>query len=1159
MTHDNVTGAVFDVTADLPAGTTVLEASAGTGKTYAIAALATRYIAEGLARLDDLLLVTFSRAATRELRDRVRRALTNAERVLADPDRHDGSALHSVLLTGSPDDLADRRTRLATAVAGFDAATIETTHSFCLRMLSGLGVAGSHDPQARLSENLDDLLHQSVDDLYLARYAGGVPPFPPDVARELGRQIVGQPLALLEPALAPADSVDAERVRFARAVLAEFETRTLRARVLSFDDLQLRLRDSLLDPATGPRAAALLGERFRVVLVDEFQDTDPVQWDILRLAFHGRSRLVLIGDPKQAIYAFRGGDIATYLRASEAADHHRVLDVNWRSDAGVVSGLHDLLGGLALGDPRIVVRPVRAHHVEPRLIGAGAPVRLRRLRRDGLATSQGGRPVIGAVRRAIAADLAADLAGLLAAPAQVLADGSQRPLSAGDVAVLVAKHSQAEIVREALNAKGIATVLTAGTSVFGSPAAADWTVLLEALDSPHRSSPVKALAISRFVGWSGTRLAQADDEHLDWLTGRVRVWARLIERRGVAAVLESITETTDLAGRLLAAPGGERELTDLRHIGEALHEVARTEHLGLAGLRAWLRERTQTVGVDADQTRNRRLASDAHAVTVATVHAAKGLEFPLVYVPFAADRHVPDAPDTLRFNDVDGRRVIDLGSGAAPGHAERKARHRRAADDEDLRLLYVALTRGASQVVSWWAPSTTVQASALHRVLFGHRTADGELPATVALASDAQAQEVLERLAAASAGAIAVEVVAGAGPAAVEPVRTGPAFEPADLRVRTWTRQLDVDWRRTSYSGLTAAAHDAHVAASEPDLRVLDDEPEQSPDPLAAPAGPGPSAHGPLSPADSVGHSDSDSTRDEVRDFEAARRQARALPSPWNALAAGAAFGTVVHEVLERLDPGQGDLETRLLDECRRVVVHEGARIDPVDLAAALEPTLRTPLDPVLPGLALADIPAADRLVEVTFELPLAGGDRQLSHRGSPPRQAAVLADLAALLAERLPADDPLASYPHRLLGPAMPTTALRGYLTGSIDAVLRVGTGDDARYVVVDYKTNRLPAADSDRLTAWDYRPHALATAMMDAHYPLQALLYSVALHRFLRWRQPRYDPGRHLGGVAYLFLRGMCGAQTPLLGGSRCGVFGWQPAPELIEATSDLLAGRS
>jgi exodeoxyribonuclease V beta subunit len=191
--------------------------------------------------------------------------------------------------------------------------------------------------------------------------------------------------------------------------------------------------------------------------------------------------------------------------------------------------------------------------------------------------------------------------------------------------------------------------------------------------------------------------------------------------------------------------------------------------------------------------------------------------------------------------------------------------------------------------------------------------------------------------------------------------------------------------------------------------------------------------------------------------------------------------------------------------------------------------------------LTLADIGLADRLRELDFEFPLVGGDTRTP--GAPDVR---LRDLAPLLRQHLPADDPLLPYADRLETPLLGDQPLRGYLSGSVDVVLRL---PDGRFLIADYKTNFLG------VHAEDYT--RLAEAMLHSHYPLQALLYSVVVHRYLRWRLPGYDPARHLGGVLYLYLRGMCGPDTPVVDGHPAGVFSWHPPAELVGALSDLLDG--
>jgi len=238
---------------------------------------------------------------------------------------------------------------------------------------------------------------------------------------------------------------------------------------------------------------------------------------------------------------------------------------------------------------------------------------------------------------------------------------------------------------------------------------------------------------------------------------------------------------------------------------------------------------------------------------------------------------------------------------------------------------------------------------------------------------------------------------------------------------------------------------------------------------------------------------------------------------------------------------------------------HHHVHLDPAELADSLVAVLDTPMGPLLDEATLRGIGTADRLCELDFELPLVGGDDPAARAGA----TVLLGDMAALLRRHLPEGDPVRAYADHLDHPLLGGQVLRGYLTGSVDVVLRLrDAAGEPRYVVVDYKTNWLGpmAADLDGpLTAAAYRAEALDEAMGHSDYPLQALLYAVVLHRFLRWRQPGYDPARHFGGVVYLYLRGMCGPDTPRVGGAPTGVFTWQPPVALVTALSDLLDGVS
>ena len=1124
----------FDVCGPLPKGTTVLEASAGTGKTFTIAALAVRYVAEGHALLNELLLVTFGRAATRELRERVRERLVGVEQALADPGsaRTDGDSLVRLLADGTDEDVALRRHRIAVALADFDAATIDTTHAFCQHMLTGLGIMADDDPGGTFVENIDDLVVEVVEDLYVRQWGEPGSDPPPRSYKdllELARLVVGDAHVVLDPAATSGD----ELTRFAQDVREEVMARKRLRGLRDFDDLLSRLHRSLTDPVSGEMARERIRPRYRVVMVDEFQDTDPVQWAILELLFHQHVTLVLIGDPKQSIYAFRGGDVTTYLSARAQASSEGTLARNWRSDAGLVTGLDRLFGRAALGDPTITPGPVEAEHQGSRLKGRPGAVRVRVVTRQlssGGSTSNAGVPVI---RDLIARDLARDIVGLLDNGAELeirgRADGPVRP---GDIAVLVGTNLQATMMHEALLATGVPAVLSGTLSVFSTPMAKEWLVLLRALDRPNYSLTAKTAALTRLVGWDAARLAAAGDDAMDELGPMLSGWAHVLRTRGVPALLEAVTQDANVSARLLARTDGERLLTDLRHIAEALHTAVTVEHIGANALLEWLSRQIQLALPDATDERSRRLESDADAVQVVTIHRSKGLEFPITYVPFAWDKW-PRSATFPRFHAEDGTRSLFV---KADGGAELETYQEAHAEEEageDLREVYVALTRAQCQVVTWWSasPKNTIEAP-LHRLLFGGHEPGEQPDDRVPVLSDDRAVERLTEMSRDTGGELVVETVE---PLPAVAARWHPPADAAStLSVATFDRSLDRSWRRVSYSGLTAAAYEAahggtHEAAiaSEPEGPVLDDEPNGSP--VA-----------------------------DVPTVDLLEEAMRAERSPMADLPGGTSFGIVVHSVLERVDNGAPDLGAELVERSRDVLSRwSTVTYGPDELGSALLPALETSLGPLAAGRRLRDVANRDQLAELDFELPLVGGDLLAAETtgavstGDGPSVRAI----AALLRERLPADDPFAPYPDLL--DELDDRSLRGYLVGSIDLVLRIDDGERSRYLVADYKTNWLGGFEGDTLSAWHYRPTALTDAMLAAHYPLQLLLYLVGLHRYLRWRQPGYDPDVHLGGGLYLFLRGMCGSDTPVVDRVPCGVFGWQPPPALVDDLSRLLAG--
>ena len=1092
----------FALTGLLPSGTQVIEASAGTGKTYTIVSLAVRFVAEQDIPLAEIMMVTFGRGATQELRERARERFTQCVEALSDPvsARDSDDRVISHLATGSDDEVSRRGFRLRKALSQFDTATIVTTHAFCQRMLDGVGIAGDFEPDAAFREDSADLVGQVSDDRYIADYARvATPQMSAKLARRIATDAIGDPQALLVPADADPGTPAAERVAFAQQVRNELNRRKRRLGVRDYNDLLVLLRDALADPVYGPIAQDRIRSRYRIVLVDEFQDTDPLQWDILSAAFHGAVTLILVGDPKQAIYAFRGADVMTYIDAVGIAENVSALDVNRRSDEGLMRVLDHLYRGAALGPDQIVVHNVRAHHQDPRVTGA-APLRLRYFSRGAFGDSSKN-PGVGVVRPRIAEDLAQDIVTTLTTGQQILDDETWRDLEPSDIAVLVRKRDQGSLICDALTNVAVPCVLSGGESVFTTIAARAWHRLLAALEQPHRAGLIRIAALSPLLGFTAAELDAGGDSLVAVLSAQLRTWGQVLERFGPAALFEVVSAWRDLDARQLAVEGGERILTDLRHLAQLMSRVVDDNQLGLTSLSMWLAGHCAEERNAATSDRSRLLDRETAAVRVITIHASKGLEFPIVYLPYCWDFFERDKPDTFLLH-AEGRRQRDVGGTDGPGYVERLAAHRREEAGEELRVFYVAATRAQSRVVAWWVPTDkNTRGSPFHRLLFGRTDGQVQPDPKPALPQDATLGDRFAEWAAPVAELATVEAVP---PLTVSDFLPSRGHDGEALEFARFNRQLDWSWQRTSYTRLTANDDPTTRVLSEAEEAGLVDEPSISNEP--------PIPNEPNTAAASE----------------------NSAPSLMNEFTGGTSFGILVHEVLQRIDTSATDLVSEVRARTREVVTSRSANVDVDQLATALSAVMTTPI----PGGNLGAVAPADRLVEMDFELPLAGGD-------NPQEGAVTLAAVADLLEIHLPPYDPLNVYPAVLRTISGPM--LLGYLTGSIDAVLRF---DSSRYVIIDYKTNKLFAG---LLDATQFDQAAMAAEMIRHHYPLQALLYSVALHRYLRWRQPGYLPEKHLGGVQYLFVRAMVGESTP----PGCGVFAWNPPPTLISALSDLLAG--
>lgn len=1190
---------LFEVGGPLPVGrTTLLEASAGTGKTYALTALAVRFVAEHGIPIDSILLVTFTRAATAELRERIRTRLVEAAAHLdpSSPIETTADPLLAHLADATPDERATRRALLERAVRDYDTATIVTIHGFCSQVRASLGVLAEQNPDAIPTQSEAQLIRQVASDLIFSRASlhadadqgdGG----PDDPAAVALPKLDDLCAAVAKARTLGECEVRAESGREEDLLLVELvdtacdliDERLRRTGSLSFDSLVAAARDAVRGD---PDLVATLRDQYRVALIDEFQDTDPAQWELFRTVFaddptadaagqatdgqaggaavgeRGRCTLVLVGDPKQAIYAFRGGDVYTYLAARGTADRQR-LGVNHRSDASVVDAMNALADGQAFGEPEIAYERVGA---SPLHDGRSLQVRdqaapgldLRLLLAADACGPDVAKLQVGPARKRIAADLAEVAVELLRHGIVHERSGTRKRLTPGDLAVLLPAKAQAQRYADALEARGIPVILRMADNVADSPAATQWRSLLHALDRPASTARVAAVALGWCFEWTPERIAAAvddpDDRDLLELQHQLVGWAEVLGSGGVAALFGEIRRTTDLVPNVLRGADGERNLTDLEHLAELLSTETHVGGHGRGGTTAAAASAVlddlggTAVDEVAGDAVQRRIESEADAVQVMTIHASKGLEFPVVLLPelWSPGKRVQAGDVLSYFDQHERRRALDLSSPPPPPEGRKTKPGKRdvapiAYDEtrrqncgDQHRLTYVALTRAVHQAVVWWTPSRqNAGLAGLTRMLAGVAT-DHPADKKAALPTGPELADQLRERFQATPAVRVTELAAPAGPTSqLDEPTSGPA---AELTLATLGRPLQRTAHRWSFSGLSRIISSEHPGAAAADASPAD-----------RPSGSDP--HDELADDRGAGDEPRVERADNPADLEPGRGPGTpwSTPSPFDGLGAGVDFGNLVHHLLEVVAFDGAEPEAELAAELERTTRYAVSDAQRERLPAVLAQVLRTPLGDRFGGVRLADLDRAHRLDELAFHLPLAPDDP------APARR------IGTVVRDHLDAGDPLAPWAERL-ATGLAHIDLQGYLNGAIDLVLAHGTRGAPRFSVVDYKTNQLGAGPARTLA--DYHPDRLHLAMAHHHYALQCLIYSVALHRFLRWRLAGYDPDVHLGPVGYLFVRGMVGPDTPVaVGGAAdgvpAGVFTWDLPSGLVPALSDVFAG--
>ncbi|WP_392566779.1 exodeoxyribonuclease V subunit beta [Utexia brackfieldae] len=1170
-------------------GRSLIEASAGTGKTYTLSLLYLRLLL-GIGEqaypraltVDQILVVTFTQAATEELRYRIRENIHQL-RIACLRGFHTDPLYQDLLAL--IDDRHYAAQTLLFAEQQMDEAAIYTIHGFCQRVLNTHAFESGVLFEQTLIQDESQLRLQVTQDFWrrffyplstdLARVILQIWPNPSallsDITRylyhdsRLSQSVSQQPIAELmatfhhdkiakitqvklawqqyraeiEPTLMASDinkrSYSSRNVanwlmqidrwadtptqdyqladklsQFSQTVLTEKsqqrppthrlfelidrlcrESFNLKQRLLlpivdgikhglrqeklqraemGFDDLLAQLHQALILQQQGGLSDAL-AKRYPVAMIDEFQDTDPMQYQIFdRIYMHRQQTgLLFIGDPKQAIYGFRGADIFTYIQAKSNVDNYFTMETNWRSSAEMVTAVNQLFQ--QQHDPfifsQIPFMPIKS--------AARNQTKQIEVKDNTIAAMQcyflpESVSTVNDYQRESAAYCAQQICQWLCAGEQQQAwlidsPDVRRPIGSADIAILVRTSHEAEIIQQALTERGIRSVYFSNRrSVFESPQAKELLWLLQAIEYPENMRYVHtALATQLLAG----NMADMDNYHEDQdrfedIIEEFQQYRDCWRHFGVLAMLRQIMARRQIAENILAQADGERILTDMMHLGELL-QTASEELDSQPALLRWLTKQIQQPDPNLEN-QQQRLESDENLVKIMTIHKSKGLEYPIVFLPFICHHR---ASDKSSYHDRSSY-ALTL---ASPDDAEAKTLIEEERLAEDLRLLYVALTRAIYYCGIGVAglKARGSQNTQLHQTALGYLVQQGQ-EGDYSLFQ----QQVMQ---------LSVWHSESSKLHDVTPMRLStPQAEPAQIAANQFKRQLADRWRVTSYSGLQQS------------YGVLGETPLVES----------------LVPVFDVEARVTDSVDGPDTDLQLAPAQSTSSPLSMHVFPKGAHVGTLLHSLMETIDFTQPDKESVLPPLLTRL----NLSADWYEvLSFWLDDVLHTPLSD--DGLTLSQISHDQKLIELQFYLPI----RHLLS--------------AKQLDQLCKTYDPLSQQCRQL-----DFADVEGMLKGFIDLVFEW----QGRFYILDYKSNWL----GDNLAA--YSPDAIKQAMCEHRYDLQYQLYTLALHRYLRQRIADYDYECHFGGIYYLFFRGM----TPSL--PQNGLFFHRPQIKFIESLDQL-----
>ncbi|MCG8641072.1 MAG: UvrD-helicase domain-containing protein [Desulfobacterales bacterium] len=1191
--------------------TTLIEASAGTGKTYTITTLYTRLVADGYA-VESILVVTFTEAAAAELKIRIRRRIRRTLTGLSQPAEPDDDELVTVFRTRK--DLSRVLLRLRAAVTSFDRASILTIHSFCLKTLRENAFESRSHFDIELVPDRALFLKQVCCDYFLSRINTLDPlflrfldrrQFTPDALSDLfsnlatrqdlhvvpalpefvdrfgeHRRVVRQIHTLLlkesdriirlietDPAIKKQSyskryvpvwlaqtrkKIDSEgentvfkmseigdpiykftktrmqsktkqgesapdhpffdlcqtlleiyqdfeqnlihlKIGFLDYFKGELERIKQERSICFFDDLVNDLAMALDTPkdldrprdenpparrtqkgkAQGPeQLIRAMQNSYKACLIDEFQDTDPIQYAIFSRVFaHPGTPFFMVGDPKQAIYAFRGGDIFAYLRAGRICEQRATLLKNYRSDPLLVAGIDPIFSRAenpflfdAIGFTHVTA-PASAADRLKKSGRSVPPVQFCLVPRSGQPLDRQGYMSKRHAEQLIPAVVAEDIVSLLGDPPHLKGKGDTpgRPLTPGDIAVLVRTNAQAEQIQQALTVLNIPSYLSSTGSVYDSRQAVELHDILWAVQHPDHKGYLKAALVTSVFGCTASDMAGLEkDEDLFFVwQQRFFQFKTLWETKGFVSMIMAVFHSEDAF--LKGHPGlNERRMTNFYHLVELISQQALQKRLSPRFLFKWYVN--QLSGKLREQAADElRLESDKKAVAIVTIHKSKGLEYPVVYLPYLWSGSGGRTKNHALFHDPekDDRLTLDLGSHGLSKAMGLQEKEERA---EQRRLLYVALTRASALCKIIWGGFKSVDTSALGQLLHPQGCKD-----------DSVMTQDLEGLRSSAADSIDVYSASASSPG--KPMAELPGENEPELDAKSLDRRIEPDWNISSFSAIIRSGA-PHPFLEKPATKTGDQD-----------------RQGPGAPILEK--------RVVLSDFPK-----------------GAGAGDFFHSVYQEIDFTGEPVQ---LDELVATQAKRFGYADDRLIRAAghsVRHVIGTPLFDNDQSFCLNQIPNRQRFNELEFSFTVQSFDMRTVQR------AFELSD--PLFSENGYTDQ---------LG-ELSVNVFNGFIKGFIDLVIQ----HRGKWYILDYKTNYL----GDRYR--QYGRQDIYTAMADHHYFLQYHIYMVALHRYLTHRMKNYSYDSDMGGVFYLFVRGM----APELH-SDYGVFFQRPASASIEHLSD------